>query len=88
MLRARWILTFGFCALVSLELPADQRAAVLAALAFGAVFLAAITRWGRADSRLEAATKAEGRESPLRTLPTKDELPSPSGTHLRPSTGF
>lgn len=90
MLRARWTIVLTVTALSSLTLPAELRIAVLAALALGAGVLAAVTRWGRSSAdRTAAAAKEVGREIPLRTLwSTENELPSPSGTHLRPSAGF
>jgi hypothetical protein len=100
MLRFRWTLVLTASAFFSLGLPAELRIGVLAALALGAGVLAAVTRWDRSTDRTAAALKEAPREIPLQSSPpapqgalrtlwsTKDELPSPSGTQLRPSAGF
>lgn len=89
MLKIRWTLVLTFAALATFALPGKMQLGVLAALAFGAAALAAVTVWGRTTETRTASARDLRHRLPLRELlTTKDELPSPSGTHLRPSAGF
>lgn len=90
MLRFRWPLVLTICAFVSHWLPAEMRLGVLAALVLAAGGLAAVTLWGRlAEERNIPASHQVNDKSPLRTMwSTTSDLPSPSGTQLRPSAEF